>query len=84
MRPPREWSRRRRFVAAALGSAIATSAVWVTFGPRIGIAVAVLGYIVTAWVSDDALGNCFVFAMLFLLIFAVLLMALVGSVLLNA
>ena len=82
--PPRQWPRRRKFLISAAGSAVLAASVWTAAGPRAGLAVAVVGYIFTAWASDDALGNCFVFAMLFLLVLTVVLMALVGSVLLNA
>ena len=83
MASPRDWSRRRKFVVSAFASAIATAAVWAAAGPRACLAVAVTGYIFTAWMSDDALGNCFILAMLFLLVLVVVLLALVGSVLLN-
>ena len=45
--------------------------------------VGVIGYLVTAWRSDGDLGYCFIFAVLALLIVVVLLMALVGSVMIN-
>ena len=81
---PRDWSRRRRFAIAVSSTAAASALAWTVAGPRAGLAVAVVGYIATAWACDDALGNCFIFAMLFLLVVVVILMALVGSVLLNA
>ncbi|MGX7952799.1 hypothetical protein ACWPM1_09555 [Tsuneonella sp. HG249] len=81
---PRDWSRRRKFAISASATAAATALAWTAAGLRGGLAIAVVGYIATAWLSDDALGNCFIFAMLFLLVIVIVLMALVGSVLLNA
>lgn len=84
MLPPREWSRGGRFLGAGLATAALSGASWAAFGPRAGLAVALLGYVFTAWVADDAPGNCFVFAMLFLLIVAVVVVGLAGAVALNS
>jgi hypothetical protein len=47
------------------------------------VGVGVIGYLVTAWRSDGDLGYCFIFAVLALLIAVILLLALVGSVMIN-
>ena len=79
----RQRSRLRRFAVAALVSIVAATAVWHLVGPRAGVGVGVIGYLVTAWRSDGDLGYCFIFAVLALLIVVILLMALVGSVMIN-
>lgn len=79
----RQRLRLRRFAVAASVSFVAASATWYFAGPRAGLAVGVVGYLVTAWRSDGDLGYCFIFAVLALLIAVILLMALVGSVMIN-
>jgi hypothetical protein len=79
----RQRLRLRRFAIAAAVSIVAAAAVWHLAGPRAGVAVGVIGYLVTAWRSDGDLGYCFIFAVLALLILVILLMALVGSVMIN-
>ena len=79
----RQRARLRRFAVAASVSVIAAVAVWYAVGPRAGVVVGVIGYFVTAWRSDGDLGYCFIFAVLALLIVVILLMALVGSVMIN-
>ena len=76
-------SRLRRFAVAVLVSIIAATAVWHLAGPRAGVGVGVVGYLVTAWRSDGDLGYCFIFAVLALLIVVILLMALVGTVMVG-
>lgn len=79
----RQRSRLHRFAVAAFVSIVAAAAVWHLVGPRAGLGVGVVGYLVTAWRSDGNLGYCFIFAVLALLIVVILLMALVGSVMIN-
>jgi hypothetical protein len=52
----RQRSRLRRFAVAALVSIVAATAVWHLVGPRAGLGVGVVGYLVTAWRSDGNLG----------------------------
>ena len=79
----RQRSRLHRFAVAAFVSIVAATAVWHLAGPRAGLGVGVVGYLVTAWRSDGDLGYCFIFAVLALLIAVILLLALVGSVMIN-
>ena len=79
----RQRARLRRFAVAASVSIVVAVAVWYAVGPRAGVTVGVVGYLVTAWRSDGDLGYCFIFAVLALLILMILLMALVGSVMIN-
>lgn len=79
----RQRSRLRRFAVAASVSIVAATAIWYLAGPRAGVGVGVIGYLVTAWRSDGDLGYCFIFAVLALLIAVILLLALVGSVMIN-
>ena len=79
----RQRLRLRRFAIAAIVSIVAAAVAWYIAGPRAGVAVGVIGYLVTAWRSDGDLGYCFIFAVLALLIVVIVLMALVGSVMIN-
>lgn len=80
---PEVRKRLRRFVSVLALTAATSTAAWYLLGPLASLICAVTGFLAASIAGDDKLGTCFPLALMFVIVLALLVIALVGVILVH-